>query len=277
MGKGLLLSKEGPRVEGRSSALGTGKGPPYDLDTQSPPKHNTKLTEGFLVMHQIIEFTRLALKLPYEFWRDEYEQQANKGEGATRKGVIALAIYAIWKKPFCTFVPCIEMLRDKNVFYFPHEFIISGASSLPIEAIVNMVIKNQSVMDMLDEKMLIMVQQYQEGIRYHLRDVASRLMSAKRFLANEPHQEQGKSSGGKASSSIAVKTQSTPAGRIARAFGSLAAATPQEAEATSAAAATEAQAGGVAACLVAKEEATSTPPSAPSGAKGTAIPSTKGK
>ena len=38
-----------------------GSGPSYNLDMESPPKHNTKLTEGFMVMHQIIEFTRLAL------------------------------------------------------------------------------------------------------------------------------------------------------------------------------------------------------------------------
>ena len=97
--------------------MAPGKGTTYDLDKENPPQHNTDLSEGFLVLHRIIEFTRLSFKLPYEFWKDEFDQKDTGG--ATRKGVIARAIYAIWKKPFCTFVPCIEMFRDENVFISP--------------------------------------------------------------------------------------------------------------------------------------------------------------
>ena len=120
-----------------------------------------------------------------------------------------------------------------------------------------------------------MVQRYQDGTRFHLRDIASKMVTD-RFLEDQPGQANGKP-GGKGSSSFTGATTSAPAGRVTRAFGSLAAAPPSEAEATSAAVATEAQARGVAACLVATEKATSMPPSAPSGAKGTAKPSIKGK
>ena len=37
------------------------------------------------------------------------------------------------------------MLQDENVFYFPSRFMTSGADSLPIEVVVNMVEKNMEV------------------------------------------------------------------------------------------------------------------------------------
>ena len=237
-----------------------GKGTPYDLDKENPPKHDTEITEGFMVLHRIIEFTRLSLKLPYEFWRDDYDKQETKEGGATRKGVIARAIYAIWKKPFCTFVPCIPMFRDENVFYFPHQLVISGADTLPPEVVVSMVTRNNTVFDLLNHKMQIMVTQYQEGIRYHLRDTVSKMV-ADRFLKDQPHEAQGEPGA----------ESSATAGRVARAFGSLTEASSQEAEATSSASAAGAQAGGAAACLGATTKA------AKSGSTEASKPRGKGK
>ena len=179
------------------------------------------------------------MKLPYEFWKDDYDQRDT--EGATRKGVIARAIRAIWKKPFCTFVPCIPVLRHENVFYFPAQFMISGSDTLPIEVVVNMVERNRDAYERLTKKMKSLVSLYQDGIRYHLRDTASRMV-ADRCIEDQPREEKRAKS-------------SASAGRVARAFGSLAEASSQEAEAISSASAAEAQAGGDAACLGATKKA----------------------
>ena len=133
------------------------------------------------------------------------------------------------------------MFQDENVFHFPAQFMISGADTLPIEVVVNMVERNRDVYLRLNPKMRITVDQYQEGIRYHLRDTASKMVKD-RFFQGQPPEEEGAQSG-------------APAGRVARAFGSLSAASSQEAEATSSVAAAEAQAGGAAACLDATKKA----------------------